>query len=153
MHTYCNKKKRGFTLLEIMMVVVIIGLLIAMAVPGFRKMKENSRASAIANDFRVFSDALHEYNILEGGWPHPNDNAGEFPAGMDGFLSHAWTNESPVGGNYFFEHPPGEDARLVIRSSNISARVIELVDRKLDDGDISSGQLRGNDSQIALTLL
>lgn len=135
------------------MVVVIIGLLTLIAIPAFSAIKAKSRAAAVANDFRVFSNALNEYNILEGDWPHPNGSAGAIPEGMEGFLSDAWTRKSPVGGNYFFEHPAGQDAQLVIRSSDINLHVIELVDEKLDDGNLSTGLMRGSDMAIILTLL
>src|SRR5436309_12967633 len=44
------KSKRAFTLVEIMIVVLIIGILLAIAVPNFMKARDNSRAkSCIAN--------------------------------------------------------------------------------------------------------
>lgn len=37
--------RRAFTLVEIMIVVVIIGLLAAMAIPAFEKVRQNSRSA------------------------------------------------------------------------------------------------------------
>ncbi|MCH6255985.1 prepilin-type N-terminal cleavage/methylation domain-containing protein [Puniceicoccaceae bacterium K14] len=64
MHT--NKSKKGFTLVEIMIVVVIIGLLAAMAIPAFDKVRENSRHSAMDNDARQLASAAQQY-MLENG--------------------------------------------------------------------------------------
>jgi len=52
-----NTSKKGFTLVEIMIVVVIIGLLAAMAIPAFRKIRESSRSSAMDNDARQLAAA------------------------------------------------------------------------------------------------
>lgn len=44
------KKNKGFTLVEIMIVVLIIGILLAIAVPNFIRARENSRArTCVAN--------------------------------------------------------------------------------------------------------
>ena len=42
-----NKKQKGFTLVEIMIVVLIIGILLAIAVPNFITARQNSRAQSI----------------------------------------------------------------------------------------------------------
>ena len=63
-----NKKtsKKGFTLVEIMIVVVIIGLLAAMAVPAFQKVRQNSQTSAIENNLRQVASGGAQY-LLENG--------------------------------------------------------------------------------------
>ncbi len=50
-------KKRGFTLVEIMIVVAIIGLLAAIAIPSFQKIRSESRKSTCANNLRLIRDA------------------------------------------------------------------------------------------------
>ena len=60
------KNKKGFTLVEIMIVVVIIGLLAAMAIPAFTQVRENSRSSAIENNLRQVASAAQQF-MLENG--------------------------------------------------------------------------------------
>ena len=48
-----NKKRGGFTLVEIMIVVAIIALLAAIAVPGFLRARKRSQASRVVNDLRL----------------------------------------------------------------------------------------------------
>ena len=55
------RSKKGFTLVEIMIVVVIIALLAAMALPAFQKVRENSRKSAMKNDARQLASAAQQY--------------------------------------------------------------------------------------------
>jgi type IV pilus assembly protein PilA len=54
-------KKRGFTLVEIMIVVAIIGLLAAIAIPSFAKIRAESRKSTCANNIRLIRDAAEQY--------------------------------------------------------------------------------------------
>jgi len=59
-----NKKSRaGFTLVEIMIVVAIIALLAAIAVPGFLRARKRSAASKILNDLRLIDSAVDQYAI------------------------------------------------------------------------------------------
>jgi len=61
-----TKSKKGFTLVEIMIVVVIIGLLAAMAIPAFNKVREDSREKAIINNLRQVASAGQQYILDEG---------------------------------------------------------------------------------------
>ena len=56
-------KRAGFTLVEIMIVVAIIALLAAIAVPGFLRARKRSQASKIINDLRLIDAAVDQYAI------------------------------------------------------------------------------------------
>jgi prepilin-type N-terminal cleavage/methylation domain-containing protein len=58
-----NKRRGGFTLVEIMIVVAIIALLAAIAVPGFLRARKRSQASRILNDLRLIDSAVDQYAI------------------------------------------------------------------------------------------
>jgi type IV pilus assembly protein PilA len=61
-----KNSKKGFTLVEIMIVVVIIGLLAAMAIPAFQKVRDTSQTKAIINNLRQLASAADQY-FLENG--------------------------------------------------------------------------------------
>jgi prepilin-type N-terminal cleavage/methylation domain-containing protein len=58
-----NTRRGGFTLVEIMIVVAIIALLAAIAVPGFLRARKRSQASRILNDLRMIDAAVDQYAI------------------------------------------------------------------------------------------
>lgn len=60
------RKHAGFTLVEIMIVVAIIALLAAIAVPGFLRARKRSQASRILNDLRMIDAAVDQYAIEAG---------------------------------------------------------------------------------------
>ncbi len=61
-----KKSKKGFTLVEIMIVVVIIGLLAAMAIPAFKKVRATSQNKAVVNNIRQITSAADQYFLEHG---------------------------------------------------------------------------------------
>jgi prepilin-type N-terminal cleavage/methylation domain-containing protein len=84
-----NKRRGGFTLVEIMIVVAIIALLAAIAVPGFLRARKRSQASRIINDLRLIDSAVDQYAI------ETNKKSGDPVAVTD------WTNYLKKGTNLY----------------------------------------------------
>ena len=58
-----TNRKAGFTLVEIMIVVAIIGLLAAIAIPNFVKARATSQANACINNLRQIDAAVNEWAL------------------------------------------------------------------------------------------
>ena len=61
-----NNRKAGFTLVEIMIVVAIIGLLAAIAIPNFVKARATSQANACINNLRQIDAAANQFALEQG---------------------------------------------------------------------------------------
>lgn len=130
----------AFTLVEIMIVVVIIGLLAAIAIPAFQKAQTNSYASRLANDWRVFSSAFETHALETGLWA-PDGNGNNLPATVQPYLENtAWYQPAPNGGNWDWEYNRlGVVAGIALIEDNELPAVFEKVDALLDDGNLSTG--------------
>lgn len=65
MSRFTLKSKRGFTLIEIMIVVLIIAVLLAIAIPNFMKARDTSRAKACVANLRQLDTAKMQWAMDE----------------------------------------------------------------------------------------
>ena len=94
---------RGFTLVEIGMVTLIIGVLAALGVPSLKRTLIATRASAVASDLRTFAGTFQHYEQQNGSFP-PAAGIGVMPPVLQGALSQsAWERVTPIGGRYSWE--------------------------------------------------
>ena len=141
---------QAFTLLEIGVATLLIGLLAVVAVPQGKKFIVAARSKAVINDLRGFTRAFQAYLREKGDWPPGLATAGEVPPGMADYLRQSnWEKITPIGDYYHWEKNMKHNDRtvraaIVISSkgrANVTANRVQLadIDRRCDDGNLVTG--------------
>ncbi len=90
---YIRKNAKGFTLVEIMIVVAIIGLLAAIAVPNFVQARQTARTNSCINNMRLIESAKEQWALETGA----DDGAAVVDADIQPYLKNNTVPVCPVG--------------------------------------------------------
>jgi type IV pilus assembly protein PilA len=94
-----RNNKAAFTLVEIMIVVAIIGLLAALAIPGFVKARKQSQGRRVLNDARQMDAAIDQW-ALENGKKDGDTVVTVGATGASSYLKTTWNNNDLLGNAY-----------------------------------------------------
>ena len=135
--------KSGFTLVEIMVVVLIIGLLAAIAIPSFAEARRRSQMNRFIHDLRVLTDGMVRQNAAT--WQYPPDRTpGLAPAGSEAYVRGSiWSNTTSIGGNWDWDLGQfGCVAGVSVYQPTWDDADMTEIDKRIDDGNLNSGAFR-----------
>lgn len=106
-----NKNRKGFTLVELIVVIAIIAILAAVIGPNIFQTIEKGKISAATSDFKAIKTGVLSYYSDTGMWPADSAAKEGFVTtptaaveGWDGPYIEAWPTKNPWGGVYTFKN-------------------------------------------------
>lgn len=145
-----------------MVVVAIIGLLAAAALPVYRIVTLRSKTAAVEADMRAFSAAFITYNLQNGRWPADGD-PGVVPPEMANALPVNFTRKSPIGGVYKWNFDVPADglpakAAIVLQTAvgnpvDDDEELFKMIDKQLDDGNLETGSVQVGSSNSLVFII
>lgn len=81
-----TKREPGFTLVELMIVMLIIGILAAIAIPSYTASIRNAREAVLREDLHVMRQAIDSYTM----------DKGQAPQSLDDLVQSGYLKEIPI---------------------------------------------------------
>ena len=131
-----DSRRGGFSLIELLMAMAIIGILAGLAIPNLQNMTYRARATEVAADLDVVRVAAVQYNADQFAWPADADQ-GTVPPGLSDFLPEGFSFQ---GNGYELKYEnfdlpsglPGDPSTRQLIAVSVTADIVELSNAVLE---------------------
>ncbi len=138
--------RRAFTLIEILIVVLILGLIASMVIPQFFDVTGEAQRMAFVNSARTYVAAAKLYELDN--CAYPDAPSGVLPDGFVEYIqSNSWESPHPSGGQWQARAPASSPtAAIGVRyrgnDPDNDPAAMQVIDEIVDDGDLLTGAFR-----------
>jgi len=126
-----NKKRRGFTLVELLVVLLILGVLVGLAVPRYMESQKAARARTFAANVRQIVSALEAYR-MDNGLQYPND------LGQLGTKYFTQEPINPYTGTSMLTATSSESSAGITYQKTATSYTLKVIQSDIDDVDNSA---------------
>ncbi len=146
-HHNSNAKRNGFTLMEVLIVVVILGVLAATVIAQFVGASADAQRTAFIANGRIFREQAKHFQLDNGVYPE-DASSGVMPEGFGYYVQqNMWEGGTPIGGVWDAELNSFGLTSSIGVHFNGSGRTrddayMQQIDAVMDDGDLATGSFR-----------
>jgi prepilin-type N-terminal cleavage/methylation domain-containing protein len=143
-----HNPRRGFTLLELITVLGILGLIAAIAIPVVSRVRKDADYAEFVTICQTFAQATEQFMLERGADLTDGDfvdsGSGRIPEGMEPYIKASlWNNGhcKQLGGRWDFDDDWGFFG-IGTDNPDVSDAELLRIDEQWDDGNLDTGRLR-----------
>jgi type II secretion system protein G len=139
-------KQKGFTIVELLIVIVVIGILAAITIVAYNGAQNRARVATAASDLRSIKVVLAQYYAANGALPC-------FDHSWDDTAEKNWSKPNmqwplnPWGNHYHWEHSQ-QGLTYSISIESPGQANAQALDNAIDDGNLLTGVIRGDGTRL-----
>ena len=161
-------KRRGFTIVELLIVIVVIAILAAITIVAYNGIQQRARVTALYSGIKQVDKSLHLYLTDRGytTWPTDSTIDPSVPSGnapiasiiKDTTLNNYLQQVPSSGTNWFYDNDGdtfpagGMSGGVNLCIDSIDSDTATALDKTDDDGNLTTGNIRYNGSRLYYSL-
>jgi len=139
-----RRGQEGFTLIELMVVIVIIGILATVVVPRFSGQTEKARIAAAKAELASMKTIIDIYYVENDSYPSDDENDDDFIGNVLEENGVNWPAKDPWGNDYTYEVDNGDAEYSIYGGPDNNGEYVEATESSPPTEGVSDPETAGN---------